>query len=187
MSVVDLAVRGGVNFVHLRAPHLGGGALFALGEALQSAIGHSATLVINDRIDVAVALQTSHVQLGRMSLPISVARQSFPDLHIGASVHSVEESVAAERDGADWLLLGTIFETGSHPGQAGEGAELIRLVRRACHIPIIAIGGLNAERVSLVRYAGASGVAVISAILSSVDPRAAASCLTDALKRFEEN
>ena len=178
---IALAVEGGIDFLHLRAPQRGARETFEFGAALLPILRDRTHLVVNDRIDVAVALGARFVQIPNHSLPVAVARRSFPNMGIGASVHSVEESVAAERDGADWLMLGTIFSTSSHPGRMGAGPQLIEQVRAVCQIPIVAIGGINLEGVEVVRVAGASGIAVISAVLSADDPRSAARSLRDAI------
>ena len=181
MPTIALAVEGGVNFIHIRAPNCSAGEIFEWGTALRSLGGDRAHLVINDRVDIAIVLGARFVQLPEGSLPLAVVRRNFPNLVIGASVHSLEASIAAEQNGADWLLLGNIFATSTHPGRAGVGTQLIQRIRETCGIPIVAIGGIDRDNVSMVRDAGATGVAVISAILSADDPGSEARALYEAI------
>ncbi|HEX9016143.1 MAG TPA: thiamine phosphate synthase, partial [Chloroflexota bacterium] len=101
---------------------------------------------------------------------------------LGSSVHSVEEAVSAERDGADYLLLGTIFDSRSHPGVPGAGPGLVAEVARAVRIPVLAIGGITSSNARSVMEAGAAGVAVITAIQSAPDLAGATRALLEAIK-----
>jgi thiamine-phosphate pyrophosphorylase len=113
-------------------------------------------------------------------LPV-VRRLLGPVAPVGASIHSVEAAVAAARDGATWLTYGHVWATGSHPGEPGRGIESLRDVVAAVDLPVIAIGGVTAARAPDAIAAGASGVAVISAILCADDPAAATRELRAAL------
>ena len=101
---------------------------------------------------------------------------------IGRSVHSVEEAVAAENDGVDYLILGTIYGTASHPGREGSGPGLVAQVKNRVQVPIYAIGGVNASNAGEVMRAGADGIAVIRSILGARDPRTAARELADIIE-----
>jgi thiamine-phosphate pyrophosphorylase len=183
LAAVDAAVAGGVTMVQLREKDLGARALYELGLRLQSVLRARAALVVNDRLDVALALGADGVQLGAGSLPLAAARRLGGErLLIGRSVHSLEEAVAAERDGADFLVLGTIYPSRSHPGDPGAGPSLVAGVRAAVALPLIAIGGIDALNLSEVTAAGADGVAVISAILGAPHPRSAAANLAAGLR-----
>jgi thiamine-phosphate pyrophosphorylase len=173
--VVEFAVAGGVAAVHLREPDLPVTALFALAERLRGLTGGRCALVINDRVDVALAVAADGVQLGYGSLPVAAARCAAGDrLRIGRSVHSVSEAIMAEREGADFVLLGTLYATESHPEAAPAGLELVKEARAAVRIPVIGIGGITAAKAGAVMAAGADGVAVIGAIQSAPDAEAAA-------------
>ena len=130
-------------------------------------------IVVNGRTDIARVTGAHAVQLGRGSLPIYAARRVLDNsCAIGVSVHAPEESREASSLGADYLLLGTIFPTPSHPGMPTGGPELIA----ACAdmgLPVIAIGGIDLESIDVVSSAGAHGVAVIRAVWQSDDPAAA--------------
>lgn len=174
-AVVEAAVCGGVNLIQLREKDLAAGKLLALARRLRDLTKGRALLFVNDRIDVALACEADGVQLGEEGLPLEVARDiARGRLLLGRSVHSVEGAVAAEVGGADLLVVGAIFPTGSHPGVAAAGVELLDRIRRRVGIPVLAIGGVKAQTVKLVIGAGASGAAVITAITQSPDPKRAA-------------
>jgi thiamine-phosphate pyrophosphorylase len=140
-------------------------------------------LLINDRIDVALALEGVGIHLRSNSLPLSVARQMLGNHRLlGISVHSVEEGLSAQSQGADYIVLGPIYET---PSKLMFGPPLgIHTLEKACklvRIPIIGIGGVTAARAREMRCAGAFGAAVISAILGVTDVESAARELLDAV------
>ena len=173
--------------VQLREKDLPGGRLLELAIALKKAIACDAILLINERVDVAIAAGADGVQLGESALPIALVRNLIgPQTLIGCSVHSVEAGEVAASEGADFLLAGTMFSTRSHPGIEPVGPSLIRtIVQKQAEagnpLPVIGIGGITADNLSEVIYAGASGVAVITSILASPDPKAEASRLKDAM------
>jgi thiamine-phosphate diphosphorylase len=180
---VARAVDGGVTLVQLRAKELSSGRMLSLATELKRAIEGRATLLVNDRVDVAAAAGAAGVQLGEEALPVSAARQilSAGSL-IGRSVHSASGADRAVADGADFLLLGTMFATVSHPGATPAGPGLMRESASRCDRPLIGIGGITSENVAEVMAAGASGVAVIRSILAAVDPQQAALELSSALR-----
>lgn len=140
-------------------------------------------LLINDRIDIALALDGVGVHLRSNSLPVSVARQLLgANRLLGISVHGVEEAVQAESQGADYIVFGPIYET---PSKQKFGPPLgIQTLEKACRlvrIPIIGIGGVTAARAREMRQAGAFGVAVITAILGADDVESATRELLDAV------
>jgi len=181
--VVAEAVEAGVGMVQLRGKGMPARELFLLGRALLEPVRRGeALLVVNDRADVALALGADGVHLGGGSLPVGEVRRILgPGRLIGVSVHSVAEALDAERDGADYLVLGTIFETRSHPGLEPAGLGLVSRVARSVGIPVIAIGGIHAGNAASVMEAGARGVAVITAIQSAPDVGAATRALLAAM------
>lgn len=180
---VASAIDGGASLVQLRGKELPGGVLLSLAGQLRQLATGRAALLINERVDVAVAASAAGVQLGEEALPVPVARGllSAGSL-IGRSVHSVHGATNAEADGADFLVVGTMYATESHPGGAPTGPGLMRDVAIRCSIPLIGIGGITPANVDEVVRAGASGVAVIRSILSAPDPMRAASDMMDALQ-----
>jgi len=135
-----------------------------------------AAVFVNGRPDLALAVGAQGVQLGTRDLSVADARTVFPRGWIGRSVHGVEESRIAAEEGPDFLMLGTIFETPSHPGTPPLGLAILERVA-ALGLPVIAIGGISAESIASVRDAGAWGVASVRALWSAADPYAAAMSL----------
>ena len=132
-------------------------------------------LFVNDRLDVALAVPTAGVQLGHGSLPVSAARALNPLWWIGRSVHDLAEADAARTEGADYLVVGPVFATASHPGRTPIGvAGLRQIVSATGELPVIAIGGITADRVREVRHSGAYGVAAIRALWDDAEPAEAA-------------
>src|SRR5947209_11054689 len=176
-AVVEAALDAGLPAVQLRDKDLPGRPLLALAERLRAATARTgALLFVNDRIDVALAAGADGVQLGTGSVPVEVARRLLPPgALVGVSTHAPGEAATA----ADFALFGPVWET---PSKAGaQGAARLGDAVRAAAIPVLAIGGVTAERVPAVRAAGAAGVAVIRAILAAPDPGAATRALLAAL------
>jgi thiamine-phosphate pyrophosphorylase len=180
-EIVEAAVEGGVNVVQLREKDLPAAELYALAVRLRLTVGSQALLFVNDRIDVALAAGAHGVQLGGDALPIEAARSLAPDLLIGRSVHDVGAAADGIRNGADLLVVGTMFATRSHPGMTPAGPSLVRKVARSATVPLVGIGGITPANATQVIAAGASGVAAISSLVSALDPRDAAARLTSAV------
>jgi len=180
--VVEAAVEGGVNVVQLREKDLPAGELFSLGMRLREVTRGKALLLINDRVDVAQACGADGVHLPENGLPTPIARWVMGrNAIVGRSVHSVEAAAQAERDGADLVQLGTIFVSPSKPDSPPAGSALLREAADAISIPVLAVGGVTPENAGEAIAAGASGVAVISAICGADDPKAAAEALVEAM------
>ena len=153
---------GSRGAIHLRSSRISGRQFYDI--ALQLAEVQSETgcwLIVNDRVDVAAAVGARGVQLAGHSLTVADALAVAPLVPVGASIHSVDEAIEAEREGASWCVAGTVFETPSHQGRPPARLEFIERVAAAVAIPIIAIGGVNPEDVQSLRKAGAHGVATI--------------------------
>src|SRR5437867_3260041 len=177
VAVVEAALEAGLPAVQLREKDLPGRPLLALAERLRAATARTGALFfVNDRIDVALAAGADGVQLGTGSVPVEVARQLLPaGALVGVSTHAPGEAAP----GADFALFGPVWETPSKAGAQGE-ARLHEAVRAAA-IPVLAIGGVTAERAPGGRAARAAGAAVIRAILAAPDPGAATRALLGAL------
>jgi thiamine-phosphate pyrophosphorylase len=176
------AVSGGVDMVQLRAKELPGRQLLYLAMKLKEAIGDEAILMVNERVDVASASRADGVQLGEEALPISAAREILPDnTLVGRSVHTVAGAEDAQAEGADFLVVGTMFATDSHLGSQPAGPFLIRKMKPQSRITLIGIGGITKANLAEVVESGASGVAVIRSILATPDPQKAAGDLKQIL------
>lgn len=188
-DIVDRAVSGGVGIVQLREKDLPASQLYTLALRLKDAINGRALLFVNDRIDVAIAAGAHGAQLGETALPLDAAKAfaaaAAPRgarLLLGRSVHSAQGAIAAQAHGADLLTLGSVFPTNSHPGAPAGGIPLIKSAAQAVSIPILAIGGVNADNIGDVIAAGASGAAVITAIAAAPDPQAASAALAQNMR-----
>jgi thiamine-phosphate pyrophosphorylase len=185
VDVVAQALAGGVKAVQLREKDLGGGELFQLAERLKDVCArHRARLFINDRVDVALAVDADGVQLGGASMPVGAARSLLGEAKfIGASIHTLEEARDAERAGADFLLFGPVYFTPSKAAYgAPQGLKRLKEVVEKISIPVYAIGGISADNVETIGETGARGVALISAIIAAPDPAAAAQAVLQRLK-----
>jgi thiamine-phosphate pyrophosphorylase len=182
VSLVRDCVAAGLPSVQVREKDLGAGALAALCRELL-AVTQPALLIVNDRVDVALAIGARGVQRTSTSLAVRDIRHIVKrSIYVGASVHSLEESIEAEAEGADWLTFGPVYDTPSKRAYgAPQGVTALARVARAVSIPVIAIGGITPERVAEVRGAGAQGVAAISAILAAPSPPETVRCFLDAL------
>jgi thiazole tautomerase (transcriptional regulator TenI) len=169
--------------VHLRSRYLTAAQLYAIALALGDAQESTGCwLVVNERLDVALAAKTHAAQLTTRSLTVADARLVAGELPIGASIHSAEEAKAAEHDGADWVVAGHVYSTSSHAGKPGRGAELVAAVAAQTKLPCIAIGGVRPSNVGILRDAGAWGVAAITGIWGAASAEAAA---TDYLSSYD--
>lgn len=176
-AIVAAAVSGGVDAAHVRLPGAPGGDTLDLASDVQSRISaaSSARLIVNDRIDVAMIVGAYGVHLGERSVSVADARSVLdPGVCIGRSIHELKGATEAEADGADYIIAGHVFGTDSKRGQPGRGLQWLSEVVRAVSVPVIAIGGIRADRVEDVLSAGAWGVAVGREILSASDPAVAA-------------
>jgi len=184
VAVVGECLAAGLPAVQVREKDLGAADLaFLCRRLLAPARDVGAMLVVNDRVDVALAVGAGAVQRTHASLPVDDIRAiTGRRLRIGASVHSLQDAVDAELKGADWVTYGPVYETPSkRPYGPPQGLERLAEVARGLRIPVIAIGGITPERVKEVREAGARGVAAISFILAADSPADATLRLLDVL------
>jgi thiamine-phosphate pyrophosphorylase len=187
LDVLRNALAAGVRSVQLRERDLSARDLLRLAQEVHRLTTvHQAQLLINDRVDMAMVLDGVGVHLRANSLPVAVARKLLGGQRvIGISTHSVEEVVRAEAEGADYVVLGPIYET---PSKTVYGAPLgVRALEDACRrvrVPVVGIGGVTAARVEEIRRTGAFGVAVVMAVLGAVDVERATHELLDAVSTF---
>ncbi len=184
------SAQGGADFLQIRQKKAPAAETHDLVRSLQARLAERAAkarILINDRVDIALATDAAGVHLAAKSLPIEAAvtlraRCTWQGL-IGCSVHALDEALAAQAQGVDYVTYGHVFSTQSHSGIAPRGVtELAEIVERL-RIPVIAIGGITAENVDAVLQTGCSGIAVIGAILERRDPRAATAALIERMER----
>jgi len=175
VDVVHAALDGGVRAVQLREKDLEGGSLYQLAHQLRELTGrYQARLLINDRLDVALAVEADGVHLGQTSFPVAVARRLLGSGKlIGVSTHTPAEIAAA--GGADFLVFGPVYFTPSKAAYGEpQGLPRLREAIALSPVPVLAIGGVQAEKVAEVLSTGAHGIGVISAISAASDPSSAA-------------
>jgi thiamine-phosphate pyrophosphorylase len=176
-EAVRLALQGGVRAIQVREKDLAVRELLALARDLRS-LTHEfgAKLFINDRVDVAVAIDADGVHLGHESMPADAARKIVgPKMLIGVSTHNLDEAKKAEADGADFVTFGPIFFTPSKIKYgAPVGIEALRTVKKQIQMPVFGLGGIKIDTISQVLQAGADGIAMISAVLATPDIKQAA-------------
>lgn len=183
-TILEKVLTVGSPAIQLRERDLAPKDLLALARTIRTLTSRRGSqLVINDRIDVALVLDGVGVHLRSNSLPVSVARRLLGEQRlIGVSAHSVDEAVQAESQGADYVILGPVYDTPSKRAFGPPlGLERVEEVCRCVRIPVIGIGGVTPARARDVRRAGAFGVAAITAILGAADVEAAAREMLDAL------
>lgn len=180
--IVHEAIEGGVDVVQLREKQLSHEQRVTIGRRLRDAIASRSLLFINGDIDAAIELGADGVHLPAGTQEIAATRRRIGDsMLLSVSAHSIDEALRAEAVGADFLQIGTVFASTTHPGGATIGIDGISAICDAVRVPVIGIGGITATNAAEVMRAGATGVAVISAILDADNPRAASAELRDAI------
>ena len=193
-AMVEAALRGGVRLVQYRAKE---GSLGPDGEPITDQLRlqqaralreicsrHGALFLVNDRIDLALAVDADGVHLGQGDLPPALARQLLgPDRLIGRSTHALSQLRQAEADGCDYVGVGPVNATPTKPGREPVGLEYVRQAAAASRIPFFAIGGIDASTLAAAQAAGAERVAVVRAITEAPDPAQASQELLALLER----
>ena len=185
-AVIEQSLNGGARAIQLREKDLGGKELYELADKISVLCQrYNAQLFINERIDVALAVDAAGVQLGKTSLPIDTARALLGEgKSIGYSAHSLEEAKMAERHGADFVLFGPVHMTPSKAAfGAPQGLAALKETVAKLGIPVYAIGGIKRENLPQTMGTGVRGVALISAVMSAENPGAAAKSILTMLSR----
>jgi len=174
-EILDATITGGCRLIQLREKEWPSGRLLPLAERLRDRCRRAGvTFIVNDRVDLALAVGADGVHLGQDDLPVRAARPLLrPGMVLGRSTHSVAQARQAQSDGADYIAVGSMFPTQTKPDFVLVGPDLVRAVRPVARAPLIGIGGITQDNVAQVIRAGADGVAVISAVCGASDPAAA--------------
>jgi thiamine-phosphate pyrophosphorylase len=175
-TILAGALDGGAEMIQLREKTWPSGTLFPVAQRLRARCRAAGVpFIVNDRVDLALAVDADGVHLGQDDLPPAAARALLkPGMILGLSTHSVEQAKAAQAAGADYVAVGSMFPTATKPEFQLVGPALARQVRPVVHVPLIGIGGITPDNVGDVIAAGVDGVAVISAVCAAPDPRAVA-------------
>lgn len=165
------AILGGAKIIQLRDKHSEKGKLVATAQKLKDLCQKSKTLfIINDHLDIALAVDADGLHIGQEDLPLPIARKELPvDKIIGCSTTNLKQSLKAELEGADYIAVGAVFPTPTRKDYEVVGIERLQQVKRKISIPVVAIGGINQDNITEVISAGADAAAVISAILNQDD------------------
>lgn len=182
LTVLDRVLAAGVRIVQLREKDLEGRAYYELAVELRRRTqAAGAVLIIDDRLDIALAAGADGVHLGQTDLPVAEAHRVAPELIIGASSHSLAEALAAQNDGAGYVNIGPIFSTPTKPAAVPLGVEAIGRIVPHLQIPWSTMGGINEGNIAQVVAQGARHPAVMSAVTAAKDVAAAATTLRRAI------
>ena len=181
LDAAEQVIQGGARAVQLRDKQGSKGQLWSIAEKLKAQCGRSGVLfIIDDYLDLALAVDADGLHIGQKDLPLSVVRRQLPiDRIVGCSVNTVSQAIEAEKEGADYVAVGSIFPTITKQGATVVGVETLKQVRKAVSTPLVAIGGINEDNIRQVVAAGADSVAVISAVLGKEDIRGAVQQLVE--------
>ena len=173
---VEAALTGGATVVQLREKHCSSREFYELAVRVRAiARRFGAPLIVNDRVDIALAAGADGVHVGQSDLPCAAVRRLVGEgMLVGVSAGSVAEALAAAREGADYLGVGAMYATGTKEDADLVTMEELKNIRRAVELPIVVIGGINKATLGNVKGMGIEGIAVVSAIAAQKDPAAAA-------------
>lgn len=176
LHAVDQACAGGATLIQLREKDAGGRDYLSLAQQVKQVTDRwNVPLIIDDRVDVAIACDAAGVHVGASDLPVAVCRKLLgPDKIVGATAKTVEAAQAAYADGADYLGTGAIYPTTTHVTTKLTPVSTLDEICRAVSIPVVAIGGLNADNMDVLANSPIAGIAVVSAVMKAEDPCAAA-------------
>ncbi|MGE6378955.1 thiamine phosphate synthase [Peribacillus muralis] len=186
IKIMSQSIAGGVSIVQLREKSTSSLSFYKKAAALKQVLSELSTpLIINDRVDIAIAVGAEGIHIGQDDLPLSVVKQMVPrEMIIGVSVSSMEEALEAERNGADYLGVGSIFPTKTKQDATLMSIRDLEEICRSVSIPAVAIGGINAENISNLSDKGLAGAAVVSAIMNAESPKRASRSLLNIIKNF---
>ncbi|WP_377866804.1 thiazole tautomerase TenI [Bacillus sp. R86525] len=183
---VAMQIESEIDYLHIREREKSTKELY---EGVESLLGKgfpASKIVINDRIDIAILLNIPRVQLGYRSADVRLVKEKLSYLHVGYSVHSLDEAIVAFKNGADSLVYGHVFPTACKKDVPARGLEEIADMARCLSIPITAIGGITPENTGDVLANGVSGIAVMSGIISSSNPYSKAKSYKESIRKWAE-
>ena len=188
-TLLDAVIEGGCRLVQLREKTMPLNELYPVAQALQRRCREAGCLfIVNDRVDLALAVEADGVHVGQNDLPAREARRLLrPSMILGVSTHDESQARRARDDGADYVAIGSMYPTGSKPGFRLVGPDLVRRVRAEIPVPLVAIGGITVDNVADVIRAGADAVAVISAVCATADPTVASRRFIETIRAARES
>ncbi len=185
LELLEAAIRGGAKIIQLREKDLPGRELYRMALRFREITGRAGVLLmINDHVDIALAVEADGVHLGQDDLPLAAARKIAPELIIGVSAHSREEAVKAEAEGADYVNIGPIFPTRTKEGVSRFlGPEAIPGIAAGLTIPFTVMGGISGANIDLVLPQGARRIAVVTAVTQAADMAGAVAALREKIRK----
>ena len=188
-DVVRESLEGGVTMLQLREKTLAEPAFLAEAKELQALCReYHVPFIVNDNVDIALAMDADGVHVGQSDIKGRDIRAMIgPDKILGISAGTVAEAVAAEKAGADYIGVGAVFGTTTKKNARNLSLEQLQEIQRSVHIPVVAIGGINASNIAELSGSGVDGVAVVSAIFAADDPGAATAQLLDAARKMVQH
>lgn len=185
LTIVEEAIRGGATVVQLREKRNSGKTFFQKAQRLKEVTDqYRVPLIINDRVDVALAVKANGVHVGQEDLPLTEVRKIVPSsMIVGISCRTLEEAIAAEKDGADYIGVGAVFPTSTKDNAKVLPDGVLEEIINTVSIPVVAIGGITLENVFKISGLGISGVAVVSEIMKAEYPFEAAKKLNAILSQ----
>lgn len=186
-KIIAQSVSGGVSIVQLREKNNSSLSFYEKASALKQLLNElSIPLIINDRVDIALAVGADGIHIGQDDLPLPVVKKMVPvDMIVGVSVSTLEEALEAERNGADYIGVGSVFPTKTKQDATLMALEDLGEICRGVSIPAVAIGGITADNISALSDSGLSGAAVVSAIMNADNPKTASESLLKIIKDFK--
>ncbi|MFH1662741.1 MAG: thiamine phosphate synthase [Chloroflexota bacterium] len=180
-EVVNQMLEGGARIIQLRDKYMLKKELLPIARQLKElCTAYNALFIVNDYLDIALAVDADGLHIGQDDLPLKTARKLLPiGKIIGCSVENVSQAVAAEADGADYIAAGAIYPTQSRAKIETVGLDMIKAIKKSTSLPLVAIGGINLNNAEEVLAAGADSIAVISAIMQADSPKEATRQIID--------
>lgn len=175
-EAIEASIKGGVTLVQLREKNISSLDFYNLAVAVKKITDkYNVPLIINDRIDIALAIDAAGVHVGQSDIPAKVARKIIgEDKILGISAATLEEAKLAEAEGADYLGIGAVFPTDTKKDARSVSIELLREIKKSLTVPVVGIGGIKENNVELLKESKIDGIAVVSAILGKHDIEQAA-------------
>lgn len=185
IKCIEESILGGVTLVQLREKNVTSREFYEIAIKVKEVTSkYNVPLIINDRLDIALAIDADGLHIGQKDLPASVARKILgKDKILGVSAATLQESLKAEKDGADYLGVGAVFSTSTKKDTRDVSYETLSSITSSVNIPVVAIGGINEKNVTKLKESNIDGIAVISCILGKEDVKGAAEKMLD---RFKE-
>lgn len=185
-QAVEEAILGGTTLVQLREKNISTMEFYKIAVDIKKVTDkYNVPLIIDDRLDIALAVDAAGIHVGQSDMPCEIARKLVgKDKIVGVSAGSVEEALKAQKDGADYLGVGAVFPTGTKKDATDVSMETLKEIVQKVSIPVVAIGGVSQDNVDKLADTGIDGISVISAILGKKDVRKAAEELKEAVEKF---